>query len=170
MMVISFVFFGVMAVLFLLTSLMVRPKFTGLAALVYCLFLGFSYYTIHDLLGTARPIMDIPFYNHVFSKENSSRVISFSLSPDKKGIYLLIMEDYPTLYIAQFNQKLIDDLNKAFAKDEQHVFVMGDVTQYGDANTDQTSRVHIGGFVQGSNDDLKPDTYTNNGVDEYNVK
>lgn len=170
MTVISFVFFGMTAVLFLITSLMVRPKLMGLAALIYCLFLGFSYYTIHDLLGTARPIMNIPFYHHIFTKENSPRVISFEMSPDKKSIYLLIMEDYPTLYIAQFNQKMVDDLNKAFAKHPQDVLIQGDVTEYGDADTNQTSHVHIGGFVVGDNNELKPDTYTNNGVDEYNVK
>jgi hypothetical protein len=110
---ITVLIFGLFAFLFFIVSLYSgtrwRVVFFNIVFLILC------YVSISLVIGEAKPVFNVPLYNHAAWDDKHVYVVGGWW--DKKYIYLLIKEDEKVItYVWTMNQRFLDEIKKANAE------------------------------------------------------
>lgn len=102
------------ALLFFIVTLFTGGKYRVIFFNI--LFLILSYYSISQLIGNAKPVLDIPFYGHAVWDNDEVTVLSAWIGPNK--VFLMLEEGEPRLYAWPKTKELVDALTQAEQEQE----------------------------------------------------
>ena len=164
--------FGIFASLFLIASFLDNYRHKYILVVLNVVFLIFSYITIANLLGTPKPLdYNIPLYTHHIWKDYKVSIEYGFVSDDHSKIYLLLDENPVRLYVMNYNQKFIDELNDAMNKNGgimKGLKFLENGSYYGDGDTAphvETAEPQSNEYIPKSETQKPQDS-----VDNYNVQ